>query len=236
VDNKYFWEKVPDDNLAIEVTGITQDEMDAIVESNLHLQCGYERITTDFGEILSDEEQAGKIYVNGLFIKKFTDYDYGYNLKSQYVKLDRDRSMINTFDLEWLISRMWASKDIPANKVVEAVKNAPEAKYVASTTYYSSRSDIFNTAHQEFVKEHGEKAIPISSNEELQKYKGTKYETVLVSEQEKELITRSKDYEEPDLEEEETPLERLNSWYYSIRHKLEDSENEEFEYIYGKLE
>jgi len=54
VDKKYFWQSVPDNNLIIEVTGITQEEYWDIVNSNLHLQTlDPDRvIETEFGRII----------------------------------------------------------------------------------------------------------------------------------------------------------------------------------------
>ena len=81
VDKKYIWQSVPDNNLLIEIEGITPEEYAKIVESNLHLQDVGDVIETPRGRILEDEKFKGKVFVNGLFVCKYEPYQYGYDFK-----------------------------------------------------------------------------------------------------------------------------------------------------------
>lgn len=113
VEKKMFWEPVPDRDLTIVVDGITPDEWTAISECNLHLlrkkkvlqECEAE----DYGRVLLDGDQSGRVYVKGLYVCTVKELCYGYDLEPQYITLDRDRSLIRNFDLVWRTSSMWKS-------------------------------------------------------------------------------------------------------------------------------
>ncbi len=59
---------------------------------------------TSKGDIILDKKK--KIYVNGLFV---TDeiLDFSYNIKPEYLPLDRDRKTLSYFDLRWLLKDLW---------------------------------------------------------------------------------------------------------------------------------
>jgi hypothetical protein len=132
---------------------------------------------------------------------------------------------------------MWASRNIPPDKVLEVVKSAPEARYVTNNmySYNDIHKDVYKAAYNEFRKEHGEKAVPISSNEELQKFKNTSYDAVMVDAQVKTLITEAADYEEPELEEEPTTRIKLMDWLLKVEDKLTREEVDEFHDLWNEL-
>lgn len=65
---------------------------------------------SEYGEILLDKDYEGQMYVNGLFIQEDSTFDYGYNFKSEYVELDRDRKAINYYKLKELTARALSSQ------------------------------------------------------------------------------------------------------------------------------
>lgn len=57
-------------------------------------------------QILTDEEQRGRIYVKGIFVQEMPDLHAGYNFVSK-VKTDRDRRIVNDFDFRWYAGSAW---------------------------------------------------------------------------------------------------------------------------------
>src|SRR5699024_7551399 len=99
VEKQKIWNKVPDNNLTIEISNIKKEQYEKIKESNLHIETKGETIETEKGRILLDEEYKGKVFVNGLYVCEYGEYEKGYDFKPQYLKLDRDRKMVDTFEL-----------------------------------------------------------------------------------------------------------------------------------------
>lgn len=78
--------------LCIEVGNVTHEEFNNLYKVWLHLEnCDYSKAETGYGEIILDEEYAGEVYVNGLFVDCNSDLKYGYNFKPKYIRLERDR-------------------------------------------------------------------------------------------------------------------------------------------------
>jgi hypothetical protein len=59
------------------------------------------------GDILLAPHQKGRLYVRGIFVCCKPDMHVGYNFTSDDVQVDRDRKMVEDFDLKWRIRRMW---------------------------------------------------------------------------------------------------------------------------------
>ena len=106
VEPEAVWKKVPEHSLIIEITGITPEDYQRIYECNLHLQEDYSHRDTSYGAVLDDEENKGCIFVGGLFICKEPRLDIGIDFKPKVVRLERDRSMVNSFDVQWYAARM----------------------------------------------------------------------------------------------------------------------------------
>lgn len=234
---KPFWDPVPDNNLNITIEGITPEEYKDIVDSNLHCQeLQGEMIETPQGRILLDPIYEHKVYVNGLFIRNYEEYKCGYDFKPAYIKINRDRKLVDNFDLQWLASRMWAG--CKHQKFLELVQaNTGDVRWIAS---HSSTGSLNEQAYSEFSAMYGSNAIPVTDQFELEdvtkKYINAK--PIIVPAPFKELINGSLHYGNniSKLERTElTPKERLFQWYTSIQDRLTDEEQESFDEIFDSL-
>ena len=198
VDRKYIWQSVPDKYLTIEVQGVTPEEWTQIVDSNLHLQTLHNYEQTPYGRILHDERHKGKVYVNGLYICSYEPYKCGYDFKPECIRLDRDRKLMSDFDLTWLSSKMWNSVASP--RVAELAKEScVDVKFLFETSSYGAKSlDVAaDEALKQFKTEFGDKAVPVTSQYEMQDIPRP-YKPVIVGEVYKKLITSSVAYVAPD--------------------------------------
>lgn len=231
IDKEYVWSKVPNDDLTIEVAGITQEEWDEqIVPSNLWLQktYGIEDIT-EYGEII---DQPGMVYVNGLYVCKYDPYTYGYNFKPGQLKLDRDRKLASDFDLRWLASKMWLGNP-RAIELVEA--GVADVSYVSNMLWGSGNSQIVADAYARFRLVHGPRAVPVTSQAEADKVPHG-YKAVIVSDNYRSLIRCSPDWEDP-ASDAPSPLERLRTWFDDVAHDMLTEEVcEQFEEIWEELQ
>lgn len=118
------------ENVVFEIKGIKQHEMASFrtlfiaLEKFLGRSVGATR-QGEYGTVLLSEEFKGKFYVNGLYVQTDTEFNYGYDFKSEYVELDRDRKAINYYDLKEL-----TAKTLTSTGDVELIRDGLERKIV----------------------------------------------------------------------------------------------------------
>lgn len=228
-EKKPIWERIPSADLEIVIEGITPEEYsEEIVPSNLHLRDDYKVLEeTEYGNVI---DLPGKVFVNGLFVCDYEPYTYGYDFKPESIRLDRDRKMVNDFDLRWMASKMWSTcKD--TDKVLEMItEGKADVAYLDSVSYTTSWRDL---AAENFKSVYGPEAIPVTSQEELDEVP-TGYKGVVVNENYSSLVRGSSSFIMPTLDERST-VDDLQDWYDSIKHKLDSDEQEQFEAIMEDL-
>lgn len=226
VDNKFPWATVPDNNLTIEIEGITEDEYELIVQSNLHLTTPDLVIETPIGRILLDDDLKGKVFVNGLFVSYYDKYEKGYDFLPEHLKLDRDRKLVSDFDLKWLASKMW-SQESKQSKLQDKVaselllKNAADVEYIiqANSSTADKLVDIASKVHKQFVTHHGQEAFPVTSTNDMVGL-STSVKPVIVSDTLRNIMRMSTMYKEPVRAVQLTLVDKLELWYGQWNKKM----------------
>ena len=232
VEKVPVWNSVPEHSLVIEVTNITAEEYLKIVASNRHLHVDSEdqgAIVTKIGSILLDAAQGGRVYVSGLFVCTNSNIKYGYDLKPETIKLDRDRKLIDTFNLQWQ-----ASKIIILTNNTELIKEAAridDGKYIGQLLNYCAAPSAIDTIALEFLDKHPN-AIPVSSSLEFNQAKAEGLNPYMVTESERYIIKASSHYRDPSPVS-MTLLERIEEWYHTY---FEDVDIEHWEKFQSMLE
>jgi hypothetical protein len=188
------------------------------------MQKRYEYWATPKGRILADDMHKGMMFVNGLYICTSEEFEYGYDFKPDQVKLDRDRKLIPDFDLKWTTSQMWLSSDEPEVQEVAASlvrQGKPDTEYVTNVTYNSgvNLKPVAKRVYDDFVKEHGENAVPITSTFELNNVPST-HTAVIVSETVKKLVTSNPEYIEPEPVYKPTLRDEVKGWIKNYGQEL----------------
>ncbi|TXG97720.1 MAG: hypothetical protein E6R08_06270 [Nevskiaceae bacterium] len=87
------------------VRGLSVSDVDAVRASCLRMQDDIGAIRqTQYGDILLDRK--GELYVGGLRICE-TEYEFGYNIRPEFIRLERDRQTVASWDLGVLTRDMW---------------------------------------------------------------------------------------------------------------------------------
>lgn len=232
VDKKYPWKQVPDNDLTIEVTGLTDEEwFEQIVPANLHLQSDVKiEESNEYGEALGDPRHAGLVFVNGLYVCEYEPYHFGYNFKPGNLKLDRDRKLASDFDLRWLASKFWLNNPRAIDFIEQGLA---DVSYISDMVWYGSSAKLIDEAFEEFRLVHGPHAVPVVTQEEAYKMPAG-YNAVIVSSNYKNLITRSSAYEEPE-DDSIDLLDKLQQWFDSIEDNLTEEQSEQFNEIMEEL-
>lgn len=235
VDNAAVWEKVPEHSLIIEIGGIEPEEYEKIRDSNLHLQQpGPERKDTSYGGILAGEEFKGKVFVAGLYICSEPALEIGIDFKPKIVRLERDRSMVNSFDIKWYAARM-----VEETKDAETIKKSLNSYSGTFIESYRVPPDLRDEVAEEFINQYGAKAVPVSSQEDIEGMKKRGYKAVIVSEAKKKVILESELYSDvkQELKKEQEKARPLYDRFCEFAEKIENKLTEdEIAELYGFLD
>lgn len=164
VEKKAFWETVPDHNLTIQVDGVTKEEWENYRIMNLHLM-RRDRVVAEYevskhGRILLDEVMKGRIYVKGLYVCTNSTLVYGYDFEPSQITLDRDRKLIQDYNLLSKTSSLWknAYRDgFMQERVLEMINSkAPDVNYLFDAfcdNFQTVESEIGNSLLDEFIQQ-----------------------------------------------------------------------------------
>lgn len=191
---KHIFSSVPDSNLTFEIIGITSEDFELIKQYNLFMQEGYTKLNTDKGEILLDSRHKGMLFVNGLYINTVEEQISwkGYNFVPKVINLDRDRVLVDSFNLNWNTSEAWAKVN-DTNMCQELIlANAPDVRFLDSFLNHQT-IELSEEVFDGFQSIHGLDAIPISSQDELEeaKQRYPKLNPVIVKQTVASIINRS---------------------------------------------
>lgn len=244
IEKVSIFKSVPDHDLIFEISGIDEDEYNAIVDSNLFLQDlregedyitsnpGYP-LTTHMCKVLTGEKHAGKLFVGGLYVTTSKYAKYGYDFAPGLVKLDRDRGFIDGIDLQFLTAKVISATG--DTELINEAKNFWDGSYFK---YYlsnyksvfdnSSYAEMFDKSYQEFLDENGEDAIPVQTTDDFNRLSQNGFNPVLVEEKDFFFYSGSSMYNPaPDIEDEHDAGEladRLEDWFTDI--SLDHDSNE----------
>lgn len=177
VDTDFPWKKKPHSNLVIRVEGITQDDYSELESRTLFLQDMNQDdiLETKRGQILLSDKYAGKLYVDGLYVGELDKFTYGYSIKPKYLKIGRDRNLVNGFDTQYETSQMWRESGYSDALYDLITKESPEVSYLTTTFTEDTPGmrDLANKAYIQFKKDNGTKSIPVKDNKQLERVKRT---------------------------------------------------------------
>lgn len=236
IEKVSIFKSVPDHDLIFEISGIDEDEYNAIVDSNLFLQNlreGEDYITSNPGyplttrmcRVLTGEKHAGKLFVGGLYVTTSKYAKYGYDFAPGLVKLDRDRGFIDGIDLQFLTAKVISATG--DTELINEAKNFWDGSYFK---YYlsnyksvfdnSSYAEMFDKSYQEFLDENGEDAIPVQTTDDFNRLSRNGFNPVLVEEKDFFFYSGSSMYNPaPNIEDEPDAGEladRLEDWFADI--------------------
>lgn len=154
--------------------GVRPDMYSEIVQNYLGLCEVGNNIACPQGRILLEDRFKGRIFIAGLFVCKINEkIKYGYDMFPGHIELDRDRKKVESFNLFWETSQMYASLEDP--KYAETIHGMVHAGCVETQFYHSHyhvSDELFKAVCElsatEFLKSHGRTAVPVKTEEEAE--------------------------------------------------------------------
>ena len=155
----------------VEIEGVEDDEWTDMKSRFLFLQKlkNNEFIKTYSGTLLLKPEQRGHLFVKGIWVMTDPKLNYGYDYRD--AELDRDRRMINSWDIQFKNAKIWreaatARPDL-FDKFVEMLEEGIEdvTGFEGSATDYMEPELVEQVAAR-FIGRHGDKAVPVDTLEQ----------------------------------------------------------------------
>lgn len=201
----------PEPGLHFVLRNLTDDELNLVRRNCLHMQPHYpEHLSTKYGNIILSHKVA-KLFVNGLFVTD-TDLKYTYDMKPEYLSLERDRQTVSDFDLQWLTSKMWADRPDEADKVADAVAaNVKDVSYLANQV--NKTATVIDTVHDNFVATYGTNARPASDQREADYINSNGGRAAVVSTNHRTMVMASPKYNPPELRRAPAKVEELQEFF-----------------------
>ena len=187
------------------IAGVTGDDYDDI-QSKIRPEIE--------ATILEEPNECERIYVGGLYVAQAKDFKYGYAFPPNQIKLDRDRGMVDGFDLAYETSKLWTARG--GDQAVELVKDeAPDVRYVESHANASSPLTLSSWGY--FSATHGKDAVPVSNQDEIQRASKAGIKWVLVPETLKNILRSIKHFFIPSAKD---PLDMLRDFRKKYQYTL----------------
>ena len=208
-------------DLVFEVSGVTEEMFEKIIDSNLHLIERYRgglgnHYESEDGKVLLDEQFRHKVFVKGLYVCDNEAIDYGYDFSPELVKLDRDRHLIDSFNIMWNSSRLIAR--MMDSDLIRKCINKNDGKYLDSFVYMLS-DKIKNDVAYDFFKEYGSDAVPCNTRDEFNDVAKSGHNAVLVNDSVATFVKTSDYYKESGIKIE--PLsEKLSNWFERLKEEV----------------
>lgn len=178
-----------------------------------------------YSTILDDDTERGRIYVGGLYVSTAKEFHCGYAFAVGKIKLDRDRGMVNGFDLAYETSNLWTSRGgSRASELLEA--EAADVRYVESHATASAPLVTYHSTY--FWDKHGASAIPVSNQEEIERASKAGIKWVLVSETVKTLLRLVKSWFIPNTK---SPVEQLRDFKNKYEWRMDSSMKQDLDEI-----
>ena len=237
VESLGLFSKSPCGDLVFELTGITPEIYADIVACDLHLEESLgEVVDGTLGKCLKDERFAGKVYVNGLYVCSKPSLKYGYDCVPSLIKLDRDRGLIDSFDLQYSLGRLLVeTRDV---SFLNYIKSYWDGAYIRCFLDNTNLSEsVCDDSFQKFIKEHGVDAIPVSDEASFNKLKKQGYNVALVSYNDYQFITKASGYKAPEPKDKANEVMKgFIAWFEKYDAEFSDESKTEFNKLLTELE
>lgn len=170
--------------LLFKIDNISPEEWRDMQINFLNLYCPEKNtiLESPTGQVLLHTSLKGRVYCGSIYVDTVKDLQYGYNFNPSELTLNRDRNMLNSFDVMWNTSKMWGY--ISANRkgqlynVTDMLKKGiPDVEYIKQFSDYRVTGKIV----EEFFEENSERSYPVTSEEESKEVRSLGYKPYYTS-------------------------------------------------------
>ena len=176
-------------DFVVEIHGVPTEVWDELKKLALFIEepKAAETIKCHSGTLLLNEAYKGRVFVRGLFVRAFEDLECGYDLS--HVQLDRDRQMIDEWQLHYQLGDLWTQACI-ADQILEqrVYEMTKTGKSEVRHLHYHADQKLLSSLKCQFEKEHGEGAVPVATSVEAKEVTKVGGKAVVVASTLKDLL------------------------------------------------
>jgi hypothetical protein len=181
-------------SVQVDIIGLCENDWEIIQSRILDLKKPKDKEIIRVGRynnILKGERFKNQLFIKGIYVSRLPgDYYFGYDLID--VSLDRDRRLANPWDLKFEIRKCLSSAlaegHLPIENVLEILHGDYEENSAIADSY---RSDsLSQTITEDFIKKHGENAVPVSDTAQSVEARQYGFAAVVVPKVIKSLVER----------------------------------------------
>ncbi len=198
------------DGVMFVINDVDNYDYGCIVDKCLHLWAPErlgERLITQRGRILVN--QPGKLYVNGLYICD-TDMKHSYDVKPEFINLERDRQTVNTYDLYSVAKDMWFDTS-QYDDIVNMIEEGARDMHCAD---WGTPDVVKEACYRHFIKKNPGK-IGARNQDEMNRYleQGMSH-VIIVNDTYQTILKRTPEYDEASkLKPQPKPVQVLQTWF-----------------------
>lgn len=127
-----------------------------------------EIVSASYGSLLLGKQYAGKLYVKGIFVEADPKLKYGYNLTGSNIALDRDRKMVQRYELDFRMREIWASAirtrpDLVSRFFTLLEDQAADVNGIDEGNAHYMPKEAIEHAREQFLSRHGKEAVPVGN-------------------------------------------------------------------------
>ncbi len=155
--------------LTFRVRDMSTSQWETIQDNVRRLHESGEELRGEGGWVLTDDRERGRLYVGGIFVTNLdSSFLYGYDFDPSTLHLDRDRSTVDSFNLQWECGRVHAGTgeaglDLAFQAVMEDTADA--RRFVSGAS--ELLRDLSDKSYEHFRAKFGERAVPVSYQYEV---------------------------------------------------------------------
>ena len=179
-DSELFGEKVltfdvqggrkPSNRVRVEVSGIDKETWQSLKQRFLFLsKVKGDRVETPAGTLLMGADYIGRIFVKGIYVGQDVSLQYGYDFVDG--EIDRDRKMVESYDKQNRIRRIWSEALANRPDLIKRFNNllqaqAEDTRGIDDYTAFYLPKDLTAQVAAEFTSVYGSEAVPVANIQE----------------------------------------------------------------------
>lgn len=181
-----------ENRVRIEIGGVSKEVWEELSKRFLFLDENVMSIKTQYGSLLLGPKYAGKIYVKGIWVQN-TQNTVGYDV---ICDLDRDRKMVDSFDLRQKIGYIWDNAISMRPDLLDIYWGMfdSQAEDIEGISQYNApymRQDLLTGIAAKFAERYGKDAVPVSNIEESKDIEHLGKRGVVVTKQLQAVLTQT---------------------------------------------